>query len=61
MLHIDDPFIAKSSDDDVQLLRTNDKGFSACSIDVKDLYYYRAVQPATSMEEWWCEAKDRIQ
>lgn len=51
MLRIDDPFIAKISYDVVQFLRTNDKGFLACSIDVKYRYYSMPQSPLLTCAE----------
>ncbi|XP_075750346.1 uncharacterized protein LOC142817169 [Rhipicephalus microplus] len=40
LLSIDDPFLAKSSDDVISVLKDNKfYGYQACSIDIKDLYY----------------------
>ncbi|XP_042143584.1 uncharacterized protein LOC121833932, partial [Ixodes scapularis] len=40
VLGFNDPFLVRNSDDILDFLKDNsDKGFSACSFDIKDLYY----------------------
>lgn len=39
LLTIDDPFLVRDSNDIIAFISSSDKGFNACSIDIKDLYY----------------------